>query len=204
MGNEIDSLDFDELASQLEDFASYCSASEIHGLISGLASVGCANDLERVKNIVSKHVEAETLGQRADEAISSMCLVSNAQLNDTDFTFSLLLPDDDEELQSRISALSQWTQGYLIGFGTGVKKTDHEFSEDVQEILRDLVNISNVDDELDEDNPDDIEEREVAYTELQEYIRTSVMVIYSDFVSAGSVGTSGKKKPSNVDDNTVH
>ena len=88
------------------------------------------------------------------------------------------LPDDDEELFVRVQALAEWSQGFLVGFGTGVKANELEFSEEAQELLRDLVEISKLGPDRDQ-VPE--EEDEVALNELEEYVRTAVMMLYSEF-----------------------
>jgi uncharacterized protein YgfB (UPF0149 family) len=79
----------------------------------------------------------------------------------------------------RVQALAEWCQGFLVGFGTGVKANELEFSDEAQEVLRDLVEISKVDPDR-EETPE--EEDEVALNELEEYVRTAVMMLYSEFV----------------------
>ena len=41
------------------------------------------------------------------------------RLRGDEMEFELLLPDDDAPLEQRATALSQWCQGFLYGFGTG-------------------------------------------------------------------------------------
>lgn len=187
-------LDYDDISSQLEDWASICSSSEIHGLISGLGSVALAGDFKLVKDIVMRHLEEdEECSESARYGLQTLQETVVEQYEDTDFAFDVLLPDDDEELISRMRALAQWVQGFLVGFGTGVKAEEGSFSTEAQEILRDLVEISNVED-LEHDGE---EEDEVALTELEEYVRAAAMTLYSEFgLEQSEPNEKGKEEPS--------
>ena len=172
-------LNFDDISSQLEEWAGISSGSEIHGLIAGLGSVALAGDFKLVKEIVMRHLEEEEgCSENAEYAIQAMQEAVIEQYEDSDFAFDVLLPDDDEEIHSRIRALSHWVQGFLVGFGTGVKAEEGSFSAEAQEVLRDSAEISNVAEELEQDGE---EEDEVALTELEEYVRAAAMMLYAEF-----------------------
>lgn len=172
-------LQYDELSSQLADWAGVCSCSEIHGLISGLASVGLAADYQLVETVLLRHLEEQSCSALAADALKEIQESILEQLDDNAFSFEALIPDDGEELYLRVQALSEWCQGFLVGFGTGVKAEQKNFSQETQEVLRDLVEISSVDADR---NHVPEEEDEVALTELEEYVRTAVMMLYSEFV----------------------
>jgi uncharacterized protein YgfB (UPF0149 family) len=171
-------LSYDQISSQLEEWASTISCSEIHGLISGLGSVALVGNYTQVEKIVLRHLDESECSEQAQDALRTMQEAVLEQFEDIDFAFEVLLPDDDEELQLRIHALAQWCQGFLVGFGTGVKASEMNFSPEAQEVLRDLIEISNVAEELEQDGA---EEDEVAFTELTEYVRTAAMMLYSEF-----------------------
>lgn len=171
-------LDYDQLSSQLENWAGITSSSEIHGLISGLGSVALVEHYQQVETIVMRHLEEENCPAHAKEALQEMQEAVFEQYSEGDFAFEILLPDDDEELTSRIRALAQWCQGFLVGFGTGVKSAEMNFSQEAQEVLRDLIEISNVAEELEQEGA---EEDEVALTELEEYVRAAALMLHSEF-----------------------
>lgn len=184
-------LNYQELSSQLEDWAGISSCSEIHGLISGLASVGLGRDYAQLESIIMRHVDESTRTEAAQKGLHNMHKTVMDQLETTEFAFETLIPEDDEELYVRVEALGQWCQGFLVGFGTGVKSDELNFSVEAQEALRDLVEISNVT----QDQDDETEDQEVALTELEEYVRTAVMLLYSEFV----LGKDASKNSSDSD-----
>ena len=185
-------LNYDEISSQLADWASICSSSEIHGLVSGLASVGLASDYAMVEKIILRHVDENSCSGFVEQAVEAIHGAVLEQLDDVEFSFETLIPDDDEELHSRVEALSEWCQGFLVGFGTGVKTDEGRFSQEAQELLRDLVEISQVGQERSEEPS---EEDEVALTELEEYVRTAVMMLYSEFVLSKEVQDKTEPSP---------
>ncbi len=171
-------LNYDDINAQLESWASICSSSEVHGLVAGLGSVGLAADMGLVINAVMKHIDEESSDESSREALIHIQGAVVEQYEDPEFGFELLLPDDEEELGYRIRALSDWCQGFLVGFGTGVKTKEQSFSEESQEVLKDLVEISQVGDEVEQGGS---EEEEAAFFELEEYVRTAAMMLYSEF-----------------------
>ncbi len=179
-------LQYEELSAQLSDWAGICSCSEIHGLISGLASVGLASNYQLLETVLLRHLEEQSCPAPAAEALREIQESILEQLEDSSFAFEALIPDDVEDLYVRVQALSEWCQGFLVGFGTGVKAEQKNFSQEAQEVLRDLVEISNV---AAERSHEPEEEDELALNELEEYVRTAVMMLYSEFALSEAQAT---------------
>ena len=196
-------LDFEDISNQLEVWAGISSSSEIHGLVAGLASVGLAGNYARVESIICRHLDEGECPQQAQAALEEIQQSVLQQFESAEFSFKLLLPDDSEDLHLRVNALSAWCQGFLVGFGTGVKSSDVSFSEEAQEALRDMVEISKVEQSL-ADEVD--EEDEVAFAELEEYIRTAAMMLYTEFgvEQASSDDASDGINESNNETQTYH
>lgn len=94
-------------------------------------------------------------------------------LGDAELVFSPLLPDDGESLGQRAEAVSGWCRGFLYGLGAGGIGDTGVLPEDVREITADIVEISRASSES-----DDSEEDERAYTDLVEYLRAGVTLVY--------------------------
>jgi len=84
------------------------------------------------------------------------------------------------------TALIQWCQGFL--FGMGRVQTTSEWPGEIDEILKDIIEFTKLDPDIDED---DAEQAENDLTEIQEYLRAAVMLIRSELNPA-------------QDNNTVH
>ena len=82
------------------------------------------------------------------------------------------MPSDDEPLASRTIAIGQWTQGFLSGFGANIGNA--ELPKDVREVIEDLISIAQITPDEEED-----EEGEVAYMEVNEYLRVAPLFLFT-------------------------
>ena len=90
------------------------------------------------------------------------------------FDLQLLLPADEQPLPERAEALTLWVQGFLTGLKmTNVPLTEREPS-DVTEAINDMIEIA----KMNHEQVVASEEDEVAFVELVEYVRVSVILIY--------------------------
>ncbi len=72
--------------------------------------------------------------------------------------------------------MSQWAQGFLVGFGM-VQPALKEASEEVQELIKDIRDISLVSFDFEQED----EESEIAYAEIVEYLRIGAMLCFNHF-----------------------
>lgn len=101
---------------------------------------------------------------------------TRSQLSDVELGFSLWLPNDDEMLEERTMALAQWCSGFLAGLGSSGDETLKAMSDDANDAIKDLQQISTAD----VGDTDESEEDEAAYAEIVEYIRIAVLMIKED------------------------
>lgn len=153
----------------LNRIGSAVCAAEAHGLLCGLL---CAAR-EAVHELWMAQLVGE--GDLVDEdAERFRALVDETvrQLEDPDFGFNLVLPDDDVPLEERATALGEWCHGFIVGYGLG--QPEESGSEQVREVLEDLTEISQV-----SVQPEDCqtEEDEDSYAELVEYVRVAVLLV---------------------------
>ena len=98
------------------------------------------------------------------------------QLDDPEFGFSLLLPDDTVPLAQRVESLALWCQGFLAGLGLGGLQDQSKLPGDSHEVMRDFVEISRL------GHGDDgvTNEDEAAFAEIVEYVRMAVLLVYEE------------------------
>jgi uncharacterized protein YgfB (UPF0149 family) len=72
-----------------------------------------------------------------------------------------------------MQSLSEWCQGFLLGFSQSISRNKGVLPEDVEELLSDFVEITRIDME----STGDDEEDENALMEIEEYIRIGVIFI---------------------------
>jgi uncharacterized protein YgfB (UPF0149 family) len=147
------------------------SAAELHGLFCGIHCARPELDAQACLQRVFVNQDDELIDDER-ELFTTLCESAREGLNSPDFSFCLLLPDEDEDLSARAQALGEWCQGFLYGLGAYADSTS--WHGECQEILRHLVDIA----QLDADAAG--EENEVAFMELSEFVRMGVLLIRSE------------------------
>lgn len=157
------------------------SAAEVHGV--AVAMLCLEPKLEAGTWLAEAIAKEADLLEDDKLVLINLFEQSKSLLESDEFVFDLFLPEEDEPLQSRCAALAQWCQGFL--FGMGRIQTDSQWPGDVGEILKDIVEFTKLDADVDDDSDDDDkEEAENALIEIQEYLRASVMLIRSELHDA--------------------
>ena len=138
------------------------SPSELHGLMTGMLCVAQAPTAEQWQAVLAQlgfdRLEEQPLQLLTEEAEDLAHALADAELD-----YMPLLPDDEHPLSERVTALSDWCSGLLLGFGLagGAVRTDEaELLADVQQI----ATIRFEDDDEDEDG-------EISYADLVEFVR---------------------------------
>jgi uncharacterized protein YgfB (UPF0149 family) len=150
------------------------TSAECHGMLCAMLCLnpGITFDLwmERLKDISGGFTDTGNMS-----LLNQLFDNTRQQILNLDFSFELLLPDDGIPLFERATALAEWCQSFLAGMGFG-SKTDR-WTDSTHEILEDIVKISCLDPVAAG------EADEVAFTELSEYVRVSVQIIFEDLQS---------------------
>ncbi|ASK36039.1 hypothetical protein CEK62_17440 [Alcanivorax sp. N3-2A] len=171
--------DFDQLARALSAAGIAHSPSELHGVICGLLATGHGDEDATLLGVLAAHAE-QPEGLPTAVAGDLVDCRDNARegFAGTGLEVELLLPADDEDLGLRVAALGQWSEGFLVGFGTGAAgMADNQLSPGVQEALSDLAAISQVDTPEQEG-----EEEERLFEQVLEHSRVAALMIYTDLV----------------------
>lgn len=146
------------------------SAAEVHGIAVAML---CLNKAAEASDWVNEAFsEGSGLPQDDKEEMVRLFEQTKELMDSDEFVFDLLLPDENEVLSLRCAALMQWCQGFL--FGMGRVQTSSEWPDEVDEVLKDIIEITKMDAEIDEDHA---EEAENDLVEIQEYLRAAVMLI---------------------------
>ena len=173
------SQEINQLNEQLDRLQAAMDIYEAHGCLCGLLSA--SSDVDKYdwfshvldgldQNNLSVQEVGDQLAQLFDQTVKA--------LDDAMLGFQLLLPDEDEALEDRTLALADWCQGFMFGLGAGGFKEQGMLSDDVQEILKDISEISKVTYAGEDDD-----ENEEAFMELVEYIRVGVLLVYGELGS---------------------
>ncbi|MGL5586015.1 MAG: YecA family protein [Plesiomonas sp.] len=180
----------------ISDYPTFCatlmsqgiaiSAAELHGLLSGFLCGGIKDDSWKA-SLYDLTNEGQAYPSVLFQQVQAMQLNIKQTLNDDEFGFDLFLPSDDESVFDRVDALAEWVSQFLVGLGIAqpdLKKTPDE----VGEVIDDLVNIS----QLGYDEEEDQEELAQSLEEVAEYVRMAAMLCFNAFAEQPLAGENSK------------
>lgn len=165
-------IDYDELEKTLASVEATFTASEAHGFICGvLAATGGKLDSSWIKVISGK---SKSVALR--EQLLELFETSFHLLNEFSFEFTLLLPDDQIDINKRSECLGMWCQGFLTGLQKHNIPLKNREPGEVTEALDDITEISQISFGDIAQNDED----ENAYFELVEYVRLAVLMLFHE------------------------
>ncbi|MDX2459426.1 MAG: UPF0149 family protein [Gammaproteobacteria bacterium] len=151
-------------------------ASECHGLLCGML---CGVDEQAPRRWLEEVLGPEERARKSEdecrnellrvltETVRTLC---SGQCN-----FVPLLPSDDQHLGVRSEALSDWCSGFLYGIGSAGGDVEARLSEDALEVLSDFSEVTRL-----KTNTEESESLEADYSEIVEYMRVGVMLIFEE------------------------
>jgi yecA family protein len=151
-------------------------AAECHGLLCGML---CGVDEQAPRRWLEEVLGPEGLVQKSrDDCRNELVRV----LTDTVRTlcsgkcnFVPLLPDANQGLGVRSEALANWCSGFLYGFAISGDNVASRLSKDALEVLADFSEVSRLRNDTEES-----ESLEADYSEIVEYMRVGVMLIFEE------------------------
>jgi uncharacterized protein YgfB (UPF0149 family) len=203
---------FDEISRVLEGHHSSVPAAEAHGCLCGALCTTAHYPLERwLEEVVPEEdglpdaAGSSLQGSDADSPAVRLLFSDTLEaLRGDQMDFELLLPDDDRPLEQRATALSQWCQGFLYGFGTGAPVKAGQLPPNVDEVLRDLTHIGRATVDTGEQG----EAEEEAYTQIVEYVRVGVQLIHDELIelraAEGGASAADEALPDDDFDDDLH
>ncbi|WP_116368024.1 UPF0149 family protein [Parahaliea mediterranea] len=182
-------FDFDEIADHLVEQGEQCSPSELHGCLTGLMAAGAVGEPAAGLAGLNQALNLDLHGELA-ECMLELYSVTLAALQDEEFDFHPLLPEDDTDLDLRVLALGAWCRGFMAGYARATASAgsgDASLPGDSAEILRDIANIAQAG--VDEDLPED--ESEGNYAEIVEYLRFAALNVFMDTQGRAAASDAG-------------
>ncbi|MGY8869477.1 MAG: UPF0149 family protein [Pseudomonadales bacterium] len=170
-------IGFDAIANLLvSENVFIITPSELHGLLAGQLSSGARMVPDIWLSTVAELLELDGLTQETSKVgMVGLYQQTLGQMESFSLELSMLLPDDDATLAQRVESLGRWCQGFMTGFGYQGKQTDKSLSDEAKDVLRDLSEISQVANEV-----DDGEDSEADLMQLEEYVRMAVLMLFSE------------------------
>ncbi len=174
--------DFFTLNELLLNIGAVHSPAELQGLLCGRVSGGDVPPRDAWVADAQTFLDIEHVALAPDhiELLQALYSDTRALMDDVNFSFSPLLPTDDATIARRTQELGAWCQGFLHGLGVSGLSGEAKLSPDAADALRDLAQISQA--SLEDD--DNLDENEVYWLELVEYVKVAVLTIYTELSSA--------------------
>jgi uncharacterized protein YgfB (UPF0149 family) len=154
-------------------------ASEAHGLLCGLACRGITSDTVRTRAFLFQLTESSHI-----DMIEGIFCLACRDLDDESFGFNLMLPDIDTPAIEQAESISNWCQGFLQGIYSDNTNTDNLELSSVAEALDDIMQIGHL-----EFDPDQSDQNLSSLTEIEEFLRVAVQLIYDELKPASSVSS---------------
>ena len=151
----------------ISEYLPRTTVSQWHAMVSGYI-VGRGDDSPEIWT----HVLLDQVVH--DEVLNGFFSQVLECFNDDALSYDLILPRDDEALSIRSQALVEWVRHFLSSMGAASVLVADELSQSVNEILRDLNSVA----ELDYKNIDAGEDNEAHFLEVCEYVRVLVMTLF--------------------------
>jgi uncharacterized protein YgfB (UPF0149 family) len=162
------------LARQLAGADVDASPAEVHGIAVGLLCAAVGDSGARLqRELLEDADEGNVLAAECRRSVQALHDRTLAGIDDPDLGFTLLLPDDDRPLAERATALRDWCEGFLYGFGIAGVSPDHALSAEGREALRDIGELTR----LDAEQVAEDESEEGALAEIVEFLRVAALLI---------------------------
>lgn len=160
----------------------YLTPAEVQGFLCGLVGAGQPMVSPAWRGALTTLLNnSEDLPEAAQPLLETLYQQTCEAYLEMGFGLALYLPDEDTSLPERLEALGLWCQGFLAGFSVAPKPAlssvegGEALSDDVNEALKDLSEISQID-----VNVEPSEEMESAYMEVVEHVRLSAQLVYAE------------------------
>ncbi|QGM80172.1 UPF0149 family protein [Otariodibacter oris] len=151
------------------------SPAEFHGFLSGLVSGGIQD--ESWKTLTYQFTnDGHAFSQIPLKDLSDFYQQLNDGFDEVDTLFSLWLPEDENGF-TLADGIAEWTSHFLLGLGLAQPTIEKEATEEVNEALNDLEEIT----KLGYDEQDDNQELLEAGEEIIEYLRVITLFLHSHF-----------------------
>lgn len=190
-------LDFNQLNEAFEPYSQLESASFVQGMLVGqLSSTPKLTEAQWIKSLVDE-AGMSSIKESFLVVLHYIHHVTLSGLNSAEFDLTLLIPDDQEDIESRVRYLADWCEGFIYGMGLG---TADKLSKEATEILSDFADVSMV--ELPPAEERTKNETEADFMELSEFVRMAAIMVYDELnpveqqpIDVSTARMPGDKKP---------
>lgn len=159
---------YDVLDRLLKKSHAIINASELHGILVALICVS-DNNISKCQKIILNVLSLKKNHAVVMRFINELYKYNLDQIKDTNNSVSIIVPED--LLTIKVKLLKVWLQGFISGLGLIGYDWDYKRQKVIKEILHDFLMITYTNDNVKKED-------EVYYTNILEYVKTSVEIIY--------------------------
>ncbi|HQN41778.1 MAG TPA: UPF0149 family protein [Pseudomonadales bacterium] len=172
--------DHDQFDELLYLYQVAAEAAEIDGFFAGQLCVAGRQPASETLRALWRHLdqpapEAEPLLEQLGSLQARIALAMRAG----DFSYQLLLPDDEAPLGDRLAALVAWCQGFIAGLTSNGRLNDARMGDALRQMVADVIEISH----LDCDECEEGEESERDYMALSEHLRCTAIALHAELTT---------------------
>lgn len=175
--------DYEMLQAALSGAGVESGSAEIHGLLCGIVCRGDVDTTNWSSVLAAAGTPLDTVPEELRRTLAGLMAASAGSLSDGQMHFSLLLPDPETGIRVRADGIASWCQGYVMGLALGGSSGMEGLSPEAREAVADLIQISGAM----ADRDGDAETQDKALSEIEEFVRVAVQLIYEDFRSRDKV-----------------
>ena len=178
---------FHELEALLCAAGALMNAAEVHGLVCAMICRDAKQEAQDffVALVRSEKKEHSDTDKRALDVFTQI----DDYLNNLEFRFRLFLPDDESTLEQRMTAVTNWCQGFVQGMGEGhIARVQKNYGPEFGDLLACIQDISAVEMQASGD-----EEDEEALENLIDFLSLGVLNLYQELLEKKSEKHDGKE-----------
>jgi len=166
---------YTEVDEALFSGGSAVCAAECHGVLCGILCASGSSDMQRwVRHLFEARTTDREITPDALKLLHDVHQCTLTDINHETLEFKMLLPEQSESMDVRISGLADWCSGFSLGLIIGGLNEKMLVSDDVREFVEDVQYISDASFSEDDGNSD---QSEKSLTEIEEYVRMGVLLL---------------------------
>jgi uncharacterized protein YgfB (UPF0149 family) len=167
---------YERTARQMAGAGIEAGPAEAHGLACGLICGGVENALARLEAELFDAADAgDVLATECRRSLAGLLERTLGEMDGEGMGFTPFLPGDERPLSERATAIREWCEGFMYGFGLSGIAPQGALSGEGREALRDFGELTRLDAE--HVGQDEDEGEEEALTEIVEFVRVAAMLI---------------------------
>lgn len=169
-------VDYDEVNAELGAVHAGMRASECHGFLCGQFCSSNNLNVGIWREFLLGGIDDEVDIVDCTAILERLANQVKLDILSEEISFELLLPEDDEAIGIRSSALAEWCSGFASGLGIGGMSEKEKMNIECDEFVKDVISISNMETSLEEG-----EDSETALFEIIEYIRVGTIMLHQEW-----------------------